>query len=211
MEAFFYLLISLLVYLFSVQVFLQIEWPASWTVRLGYGRHLSSFCLAFHMMDVMCDFFDVADIFPGKVFTNHKVVSEGSGLTFKCSPHGSGKVSSLLYLYLCKDGQGIQRKRQKEDQADIIFTVQSVNLYDSGNYSCVYSPNEYDPNAIFKTGSNTIGILVKGKGFLPHWQNLKTYKWLKMCYSGLLNEKCLRLKRGVPRSCIRGLFLLVMS
>ncbi|XP_075907551.1 T-cell-interacting, activating receptor on myeloid cells protein 1 [Nelusetta ayraudi] len=107
-----------------------------------------------------------ADVFPGKIFSSHKNISEGSEIIFKCSPHGSGKSSTSLYLYLCKDGQGIQRKRQKQDQTDIIFTVNSVKLYDSGNYSCVYSPKGYEPSNIFKSGSNTFAILVKA-AFLP--------------------------------------------
>lgn len=109
---------------------------------------------------------DVADISPGKIFAKHKVISEGSDLNIKCSTFSFQK-SSPLYLYLCKDGLGISKKRQKEGEIDIIFTIQRVNLYHSGSYSCVYSPREYSTSQVAKTGKNTIEILVVGKCLSP--------------------------------------------
>lgn len=109
---------------------------------------------------------DVADISPGKIFAKHKVISEGSDLSVKCSPFGSQKTFQH-YLYLCKDGLEFMKKRQKQGEIDIIFTIQSVNLYHSGSYSCVYSPRDYSTSQVAMLGLNSIEILVVGKCLFP--------------------------------------------
>lgn len=109
---------------------------------------------------------NVADISPGKIYAKHKVISEGSDLNLKCSPFGSQKAFPL-YLYLCKDGLVTSKKRQREGETDIIFTIEHANLYNSGSYSCVYSRRDYSISQVTTLGMNTIEILVLGKCFSP--------------------------------------------
>ncbi|XP_075325533.1 uncharacterized protein LOC142383734 [Odontesthes bonariensis] len=50
---------------------------------------------------------------------------------------------------------------QKQDQNDVIFKISKVDIVDhSGNYSCVYSPQNYTLSAVAERGDNIIQILV---------------------------------------------------
>lgn len=116
----------------------------------------------------MCSTSIVAAVSPGKIFGNHKVVSEGRDLILRCNPYGNdGKPGLDLYMYLCKDGLGFLRKRQKKSEIDVMFTIEGVTLSNSGNYSCVYSSNQYSPSNIAMLGVNSIEILVVGKCLSP--------------------------------------------
>lgn len=109
---------------------------------------------------------DVTDIYPAKIFTSTKVISEGRDLIFKCSS-GSCDVTSQNYLYLCKDGQGFIKRKQKPCEFDIMFTIQYANVSHSGNYSCVYSAKDYPVSEVAMLGVNSFEILVVGKCLSP--------------------------------------------
>ncbi|CAB1420916.1 unnamed protein product [Pleuronectes platessa] len=105
------------------------------------------------------------DIYPARVLSQQKNISENSDLYVTCSTFGNKKVSSI-YVYLCKNGLGISRVTQKQDQHDSTFVVDSVGLEDSGNYSCVFSKTDYPFSEVAMIGHNIIQIQVIAN-FLP--------------------------------------------
>lgn len=120
--------------------------------------HLSIQCLPVFQQII------VTDIFPAKILAQHKTISEDSDLYVTCSTFGNKKYA-MGYVYLCKDDFGINMKAQKRDQNDTTFTISRVGLYDSGNYSCVYSKRNVSLSNVATRGDNIIQILVIGKGF----------------------------------------------
>ncbi|XP_044063650.1 uncharacterized protein LOC122881459 [Siniperca chuatsi] len=105
------------------------------------------------------------DIFPARILAHQKTISERSDLYVTCSTFGS-KKHTRVHVYLCKDGVGISKKIQKQDQNDSTFIIQRVDLRQSGNYSCVYSIRNYSLSQVNKRGDNIIQILVIAY-FLP--------------------------------------------
>ncbi|XP_055363393.1 uncharacterized protein LOC129603888 [Betta splendens] len=105
------------------------------------------------------------DISPAKIFAPLKTISEGSSLYITCSTFGS-KKQSTVYVYLCKDGVGIDTAMQKKEQNDAHFAIRQVSRHDSGHYSCIYSRTKYKPSALNDTGSSRIQIQVI-PSFLP--------------------------------------------
>nr|XP_020511146.1 uncharacterized protein LOC110000228 [Labrus bergylta] len=71
-----------------------------------------------------------------------------------------------VYVYLCKEEIGFDKKVQKQDLHDTTFIIQRVNRHDSGNYSCVYSFKNDLTNQATTRGHNIIEILVIAN-FLP--------------------------------------------
>lgn len=120
--------------------------------------HLSIWCLSLLQPD------SVTDIFPARILARQKTLRENSDLYVTCSTLVA-KRHRMVYVYLCKDGHGIKRQMQKQDQDDSTFTISSVGLHHSGSYSCVYSIKLYLPSKVAKRGSNIIQILVIGKDF----------------------------------------------
>lgn len=106
---------------------------------------------------------NIADIFPAKILVPQKIVTENSDFSVTCSTFGFKKQPEVVYVYLCKDGLGIQSLIQKQDVTDTTFTLSQVAIQNSGNYSCVYSKNQYSPSEVTKRGDNVISILVVGK------------------------------------------------
>lgn len=109
---------------------------------------------------------DVADVFSGRIFATHKVISEDSDLNLRCSILGADKQYQH-YIYLCKDGVGILKKKQKLGEPEIRLTVQHVSQSHSGSYSCVYSKSDYLISQISASGEKAIEILVVGECLSP--------------------------------------------
>lgn len=105
---------------------------------------------------------NVTGTFPAKILAQQKTISENSNLYVTCSTFGV-KRDTLVYVYLCKDGCGISRKELTQDKTDITFTISRVGLDHSGNYSCVYSIQEFYYSEVAGRGKNIIQILVIGK------------------------------------------------
>ncbi|XP_035761960.1 uncharacterized protein LOC102788270 [Neolamprologus brichardi] len=105
------------------------------------------------------------DIFPAKILAQQTIISENSDLYVTCSTFGR-KKDSMVYVYLLKNGRGIQNLTQKQDKNDTLFTISRAGLHHSGNYSCVYSPKHYTLSEVAKKGDNIIEILVIAN-FLP--------------------------------------------
>ncbi|KAL3992745.1 KICSTOR complex protein kaptin [Sarotherodon galilaeus] len=105
------------------------------------------------------------DIFPAKILAQQTIISENSDLYVTCSTFGK-KKDSMVYVYFLKNGRGIQTQLQKQDQNDILFKIPRAGLHHSGNYSCIYSPQNYTLSEIVKKGGDIIEILVIAN-FLP--------------------------------------------
>lgn len=106
-------------------------------------------------------------VFPAKIFSNQKMVSESSDLYVTCSTTGSKKPSSAQgFIHLCKDGRVVSKKQQKADQKDAIFIIR-VGLHDSGNYSCVFSIRELPLSTAVTSSLNIIPIRVIGMDLHP--------------------------------------------
>lgn len=106
-------------------------------------------------------------VFPVKILSGQKTVSESSDLYFICSTIGTkAPPGAQGFMHLCKDGRVVNKKRQRSNQNDAVFVVINVGLQDSGNYSCVYSANNL-PESTAITGLNVIPIHVIGKDLHP--------------------------------------------
>ncbi|KAL3992746.1 BAI1-associated protein 2-like protein 2 [Sarotherodon galilaeus] len=105
------------------------------------------------------------DIFPAKILAQQTIISENSDLIVTCSTFGK-KKNSMVFIYLLKNGRGIQNLAQKKDRSDTTFIIPRAGLHYSGNYSCVYSPKYYTLSEVAKEGDNIIEILVIAS-FLP--------------------------------------------
>ncbi|XP_067450410.1 uncharacterized protein [Thunnus thynnus] len=99
------------------------------------------------------------DIYPARILAQQKTLSENSDLYLTCSTFGSKKHTNV-FIYLCKDDHGIQIMSQREEQNDSTFTIRKVGTNYSGNYSCVYSKNNYLLSEVVTRGSNIVQILV---------------------------------------------------
>lgn len=108
---------------------------------------------------------DFAEIVPVRILSQQKSISENSNLYVTCSTFGFKKNQQKVFVYLCKDGLGILKLVQKQDQHDTTFTMYNVGRNYSGNYSCAYSRAEYKPSEVATKGHNIIQILVIGKYF----------------------------------------------
>ncbi|KAI4899690.1 hypothetical protein NFI96_025337 [Prochilodus magdalenae] len=62
-------------------------------------------------------------------------------------------------MYLCKNGVGVMMK-PLEQRDEHTFILRNVSVQDSGNYSCVYSPNKYILNNVRASGQKTVHIQV---------------------------------------------------
>ncbi|XP_018522300.1 uncharacterized protein LOC108876943 [Lates calcarifer] len=106
------------------------------------------------------------EIVPVRILSQQKSISENSNLYVTCSTFGFKKNQQKVFVYLCKDGLGILKLVQKQDQHDTTFTMYNVGRNYSGNYSCAYSRAEYKPSEVATKGHNIIQILVIAN-FLP--------------------------------------------
>ncbi|XP_028257197.1 uncharacterized protein LOC114433088 isoform X2 [Parambassis ranga] len=93
------------------------------------------------------------------VLAPHRTISENSDFYVTCSTYGRN-ITSMIFVYLCKDSLGIRRMTLKPDKNDITFHISRVDLHHSGNYSCVYSNKSYTLSDVTQRGDNTIQILV---------------------------------------------------
>ncbi|XP_029688407.1 immunoglobulin superfamily member 1-like isoform X2 [Takifugu rubripes] len=99
-------------------------------------------------------------VFPAKILSNQKVVSESSDLYITCSITGSKKPSAAQgFIHLCKDGRVVRKKQQKPNQKDTFFIIR-VGLHDGGNYSCVFSVRDLPLSTAAATSLNIIPIRV---------------------------------------------------
>ncbi|XP_051235720.1 uncharacterized protein LOC127351813 isoform X2 [Dicentrarchus labrax] len=105
------------------------------------------------------------DIFPAKILTQQKSLSENSDLYVICSTFGLKKQTEV-YVYLCRNDVGMIKHIQKKEHNDTTFIINRVSLNHSGNYSCVYSTRGYSPPEVTKKACNPIEILVIAN-FLP--------------------------------------------
>ncbi|CAI5646008.1 unnamed protein product, partial [Oreochromis niloticus] len=105
------------------------------------------------------------DIFPAKILAQQTIISENSDLYVTCSTL-ERKKDSKVFIYLLKNGHGIQNLTQKQDRSDTKFSIPRAGLHHSGNYSCVYSQKPYTLSEVVKKGDNIIEILVIAN-FLP--------------------------------------------
>lgn len=123
-------------------------------------------CFALFHSSIQClsllQEFNLTDMSPARILVQQKTISESSDLYATCSTFGF-KKQIMVYVYLCKDDRLYEKIQQKSDQYDTMFTISSVGLNVSGNYSCVYSTNEYLPDQVAKRGENIIQIQVIGK------------------------------------------------
>lgn len=106
-------------------------------------------------------------VFPAKILSSQKVVSESSDLYITCSTTGSKKPSAAQgFIYLCKDGRVVRKKQQKPNQKDTFFIIR-VGLHDGGNYSCVFSVRDLPLSTAVASSLNIIPIRVIGMDLHP--------------------------------------------
>lgn len=105
-------------------------------------------------------------VFPAKILTSQKTVSESSDLYITCSTLGTKTPPGQGFMHLCKDGRVVSRKQQKSNQNDAVFII-SVGLHNSGNYSCMYAAKELALSTATSTGLNVIPIRVIGTELHP--------------------------------------------
>lgn len=70
----------------------------------------------------------------------------------------------IFYVYLCKDGVGIKKALMHSNKENS-FTFPQARKENSGNYSCLYSTNEYDLGYVQSTYENSVNVEVKGKKY----------------------------------------------
>ncbi|KAF5908675.1 immunoglobulin superfamily member 1-like [Clarias magur] len=101
------------------------------------------------------------EIYPAKIFSNinkHK-------LEFTCSTHGlkEKEKHSTVYIYLCRNGIGIDRK---STCGDVTFSIDDPTKDNTGNYSCLFSVHNYNYTVVKGNGMNPIVITVNDS-FMP--------------------------------------------
>ncbi|KAI4881894.1 hypothetical protein NFI96_031521 [Prochilodus magdalenae] len=62
-------------------------------------------------------------------------------------------------MYLCKNGAGVWMELLEQSD-EHTFILRNVSVWDSGNYSCVYSLNKYPLNKVSTSGHKTIQVKV---------------------------------------------------
>lgn len=106
-------------------------------------------------------------VFPAKILSGQKMVSESSDLYITCSTFGTKVLPGAQgFMHLCKDGRVVKKKRQRSNQNDAVFII-SAGLHDSGNYSCTYSAKDLPLSTATITGLNVIPIRVIGTELHP--------------------------------------------
>lgn len=106
--------------------------------------------------------FQGREIYQAKIY---KVKNRGK-LEFTCSTYGlkgTFKKNSKLYIYLCRNGTGIEMRSSYQDAT---FFIDDTRMDNTGNYSCVFSVDEHKLEAVRGNGINSIFISVNGKIFL---------------------------------------------
>lgn len=98
---------------------------------------------------------------PARIYGSTSRVTAGQDFELKCSTYGLTKAEEQVFVYLCKNGVGLDRVATKSH--DITFTVKSASLDHTGNYSCVFSRSKYSPNKVRGEGDTPVFIKVIGK------------------------------------------------
>ncbi|XP_063045919.1 uncharacterized protein LOC134439923 [Engraulis encrasicolus] len=85
-------------------------------------------------------------------------VNFGDTKDIKCSAFGYKKPEERVYVYLCKNGAGIDS--METECPDSIFLIRNAKKEDSGNYSCMFSRTKYHPKDVKGQGENAIFLQV---------------------------------------------------
>lgn len=100
---------------------------------------------------------------------------EGDTLEVRCAiSEQMENIPNELYMYLCKNGSGIIIERLGESK-EINFKVSEVAQNDSGDYSCVFSPQICSVSEVIAEGTNSIFIHVKGNAVIGKVPVFKKY------------------------------------
>ncbi|XP_048087688.1 uncharacterized protein LOC125286551 isoform X2 [Alosa alosa] len=99
-----------------------------------------------------------ADIEPARIFGSTSRVIIGQDFDLRCSTYGLTKANEQVFVYLCKNGVGLQRATTTSH--DIPFTIKSATLNHTGNYSCVFSRNKHTPAEVNVEGDMPVFIKV---------------------------------------------------
>ncbi|XP_062380717.1 uncharacterized protein LOC134068919 [Sardina pilchardus] len=94
---------------------------------------------------------------PARVYGS-SAVKKGDNLVVKCSTFGSNPAGGRVFVYLCKNGVGVEVMESK--LVDTSFTVEKVTKEHSGNYSCVFSRTKHHLSHVKGEGHNTISVKV---------------------------------------------------
>ncbi|XP_066540661.1 uncharacterized protein [Hoplias malabaricus] len=97
------------------------------------------------------------EILEAKIYGN-KTVKEGGKLQITCSTFGSNPDHNLVWIYLCRNGTGINRKNSRD--SDIEFSIDDITINYTGNYSCAFSKKKLEPQDIKVNAANSIFITV---------------------------------------------------
>ncbi|XP_062380239.1 uncharacterized protein LOC134068572 [Sardina pilchardus] len=100
----------------------------------------------------------IPNIEPARMYSSTSRVTVGQDLDLRCSTYGLAKADQQVFVYLLKNGVGLQRV--KTTSHDIPFTIKSATLNHTGNYSCVFSRNDYQPVTVHLVGDMLVFIKV---------------------------------------------------
>ncbi|XP_076147762.1 uncharacterized protein LOC143132250 [Alosa pseudoharengus] len=98
------------------------------------------------------------DIEPARIYGSTSRVTIGQDFDLRCSTYGLTKADERVFVYLCKNGVGLQRATTTSH--DIPFTIKSATLNHTGNYSCVFSRNKHTPAEVNVEGDMPVFIKV---------------------------------------------------
>ncbi|XP_046719931.1 immunoglobulin superfamily member 1-like [Silurus meridionalis] len=97
-------------------------------------------------------------IFPANIF-GASTAEVGENITLTCIISNIQSSNKEFHMYLCKNGVG-ERLEILLNKAEHIFTLSSIAVQDSGNYSCMYSFTKYSPKNVTGSGTNSIHLQV---------------------------------------------------
>ncbi|XP_062380615.1 uncharacterized protein LOC134068844 isoform X2 [Sardina pilchardus] len=102
--------------------------------------------------------FSLPNIEPARMYSSTSRVTVGQDFDLRCSMYGLTKGNEQVFVYLLKNGVGQQRVTTKN--CDVYFTIKSATLNHTGNYSCVFSRNSYQPATVQLVGDMPVFIKV---------------------------------------------------
>ncbi|XP_048087738.1 uncharacterized protein LOC125286589 isoform X2 [Alosa alosa] len=101
---------------------------------------------------------DVDPVHPARIYGSYSSVKVGGTFELRCSTFGFKKLEEEIFVYLCKNGVGIERASTNID--DSIFQIKCVTKEDAGNYSCMFSKTKWHPSEVKGEGESPISIEV---------------------------------------------------
>lgn len=101
---------------------------------------------------------DVDPTYPARIYGSSSSVKVGEKFNLRCSTFGLKRPEEEVFVYLCKNGVGIER--MATESYDSIFPMTCATKEDTGNYSCLFSRTKHHPSEIVGEDESHISIKV---------------------------------------------------